>query len=172
MNYNKYSYHTYGCFIVQWTFIEQLHAVPLGGDGGGEVDCDHLKQRVPCRQPSTTHCRGYVVFPGFSFSQLCFSIYLLHGRGCVVHSRDYVFFQVTVFPSCGFSQLWFFSVMVFPGQFVSKLWFFPAMVFPSYVFFISKKILATTTQLGGMERHIHLLSALTFLNHCKYIPPN
>ena len=44
-----------GARVVVRALVEELHAVLLGGDGGGQVDGDHLEEGVARRQPLPHH---------------------------------------------------------------------------------------------------------------------
>lgn len=48
-------HRTHGSFIISGSFVKQLAAVPLGRDGRGQVDGDHLKQSFSGGQPATHH---------------------------------------------------------------------------------------------------------------------
>lgn len=37
--------------VVMGTFVQEFHPVPLGGEWGGKMDCDHLQHGIPGRQP-------------------------------------------------------------------------------------------------------------------------
>ena len=44
-----------GAGVVMGTLIEKLHAVSLGGEGGGQVDRYHLQHGISGRQPLSVH---------------------------------------------------------------------------------------------------------------------